>query len=195
MNSTNWKDIAELVGITAIVASLVFVGLELRQSHQIAIAAEYQERVATVIDIYNTQIQSEIALSVVGQPLYEIVRSADFPDKYSHLYESYTVEQLGYLSTNSLISLTNFDNLYYQYESGFISEESWQAFRYRLRRRRLERRARQTRRQHQPQRASGRPHPLSPPRACQTVRFAGRNQRPRRRRLSHRASGRLSWRS
>ena len=50
MNSTNWKDIVELVGISAIVASLVFVGLELRQSHQIAIAAEYQERATSVID-------------------------------------------------------------------------------------------------------------------------------------------------
>ena len=66
MNSTTGKDIAELVGITAIVASLLFVGLELRQSHQIAIAAEYQERVATVIDIYNTQIQSEIVLRYFG---------------------------------------------------------------------------------------------------------------------------------
>jgi len=132
MNSTNWKDIAELVGITAIVASLVFVGLELRQSHQIAIAAEYQERVATVVDIYNTQIESEIALSVVGKSLHEAVRSADFPDEYRRLYEGYTVEQLGYISTNSIIALTNFDNLYFQYQSGFISDESWQAFRYRL---------------------------------------------------------------
>ena len=29
--STNWKDIAELIGIAAIVASLVFVGLQMRQ--------------------------------------------------------------------------------------------------------------------------------------------------------------------
>lgn len=134
MNSTNWKDIAELVGITAIVASLVFVGLELRQSHQIAIAAEYQERVAAVVDIYNTRIQSDTALSVVGKPLHEAVRSGDFPDEYRHLYEGYTVEQLGYISTNTLISSVNFDNLYFQYQSGFISDESWQAFRYRLRR-------------------------------------------------------------
>ena len=34
MNKTNWKDIAELLGIAAIVASLIFVGLELRQSQQ-----------------------------------------------------------------------------------------------------------------------------------------------------------------
>jgi hypothetical protein len=132
MNSTNWKDVAELFGIAAIVASLLFVGLELRQSHQIAIAAEYQERATTVNNLYNTKIESETALSVVGQPIYEIVRSADFPDEYRHLYEAYTVEQLGYLSANALISLTNFDNLYFQYQSGFILDESWQAFRYRL---------------------------------------------------------------
>lgn len=31
MQSTNWKDIAELVGIAVIVASLVFVGMQMRQ--------------------------------------------------------------------------------------------------------------------------------------------------------------------
>ena len=36
MKSTNWREVAELVGMAAIVASLIFVGLELRQSHVIA---------------------------------------------------------------------------------------------------------------------------------------------------------------
>ena len=134
MNSTNWKDIAEFVGISGIVASLVFVGMELRQSHQIAIEAEYQERATSVIDQYSAQIQSDTALSVVGQPLYVAVRSVDFPDEYRRLYEGYTVEQLGFQQINTLNALTAFDNIYFQYESGFISDESWQAFRYRLRR-------------------------------------------------------------
>jgi hypothetical protein len=134
LNQAQLKNLVEIIGISAIVASLVFVGLELRQSHQIAIAAEYQGRNSIVNDLYNTRIQSETALSVVGQPLYDSVRSADFPDKYRHMYEGYTVEQLGYISTQALISLTNFDNLYFQYQSGFISDEAWQAFRYRLRR-------------------------------------------------------------
>ena len=34
--SMNWKEVAEILGIGAIVASLVFVGLQLRQSEQIA---------------------------------------------------------------------------------------------------------------------------------------------------------------
>ena len=38
MNLTNWRGLAELLGIVAIVASLVFVGMELRQSRAIAIS-------------------------------------------------------------------------------------------------------------------------------------------------------------
>ena len=36
MKSTSWKDVAELIGIAAIVASLVFVGQEIKQSREIA---------------------------------------------------------------------------------------------------------------------------------------------------------------
>lgn len=37
MKLFTWREIAEVIGITAIVASLVFVGLEMRQSRDIAI--------------------------------------------------------------------------------------------------------------------------------------------------------------
>ena len=33
---TDWKSIAEFVGIVAIVASLIFVGLQLRQEQEVA---------------------------------------------------------------------------------------------------------------------------------------------------------------
>jgi hypothetical protein len=36
MKSSNWKDIAELVGISAIVASLIFVGMQMEQSQRLA---------------------------------------------------------------------------------------------------------------------------------------------------------------
>jgi len=38
MQTTSWKDIAELVGIAAIVASLLFVGLQMKQSQDIALS-------------------------------------------------------------------------------------------------------------------------------------------------------------
>ena len=36
MKNANWKNIIEVFGISAIVGSLIFVGLELRQAQQIA---------------------------------------------------------------------------------------------------------------------------------------------------------------
>jgi hypothetical protein len=38
LKPTNWKDIAELIGITAIVASLFFVGLQLKQSQDVVLS-------------------------------------------------------------------------------------------------------------------------------------------------------------
>ena len=45
---SNWtsKDIAEIIGITAIVLSLVFVGLQMKQSQEIAIAETYQQEIS-----------------------------------------------------------------------------------------------------------------------------------------------------
>jgi len=51
MKKTDWKDIAELVGITAIVVSLVFVALQLRQSQEIAIAELRQARQAANVEL------------------------------------------------------------------------------------------------------------------------------------------------
>lgn len=41
MKNANWKEFAELTGIVAIVASLLFVGLQLKQGHEIALATQY----------------------------------------------------------------------------------------------------------------------------------------------------------
>ena len=38
MKQPNWKSLVEIVGISAIVASLIFVGLEMRQSREIAMS-------------------------------------------------------------------------------------------------------------------------------------------------------------
>ena len=55
MKDRNWKDIGELVGIAAIVGSLIFVGLQMKQDQQIAItetfstATEATSNLATLI--------------------------------------------------------------------------------------------------------------------------------------------------
>ena len=44
----------QLVGMISIVASLIFVGLEMRQSHQFALAAQQQARMEVFVDAVNT---------------------------------------------------------------------------------------------------------------------------------------------
>ena len=51
MRTRDWKDVAELVGIAAIVASLIFVGLQMKQAQRIAEADRYNMRVANGIEV------------------------------------------------------------------------------------------------------------------------------------------------
>jgi hypothetical protein len=55
MRNVTWKDIVEVVGIAAIVASLIFVGMQMRQAQRIAVADSYQQQVAAA------QADSELA--------------------------------------------------------------------------------------------------------------------------------------
>ena len=50
-NMSNWKDTAELVGIAAIVASLVFVGQQLRQDRNVAQADAWLQLVETQVSL------------------------------------------------------------------------------------------------------------------------------------------------
>ena len=53
MKSVNWRALAEVVGIAAIVASLIFVGLQLRQSQDIALSELGASRHASRIELNN----------------------------------------------------------------------------------------------------------------------------------------------
>jgi hypothetical protein len=57
MKFANWKDIAELIGITAIVASLIFVGLQMRQTLEIARNEDGYNRVANQIEANNAKFE------------------------------------------------------------------------------------------------------------------------------------------
>ena len=51
MKSTSWRHIAELIGIGAIVASLIFVGLQLRQESDIAVRESRSDFVVSAIEL------------------------------------------------------------------------------------------------------------------------------------------------
>ena len=114
MKSTNWKDVAELIGIAAIVASLLFVGLQMKQSQEIAIASHYHEHAALAIEVHNEQLASG------NLALWGSFAGSNAPPELS-------AEDLGRYYLYGLIYLTQVDNHYFQYQSGFLDEQLWQA--------------------------------------------------------------------
>lgn len=51
MDSAKLNDWLQVLGMFAVVASLIFVGLQMRQDHEIALSAIYQARAQMTIDI------------------------------------------------------------------------------------------------------------------------------------------------
>ncbi len=112
MRSTHWKDIAEVSGMAAIVASLAFVGLELRQSRQIAIADIYQQQSALAV-----QIQTRASEELYSRVLMKSVSGEPMSEAEAMIYQSEII-------TPGLIYL---ENNHFQYEMELLSEEHWQA--------------------------------------------------------------------
>ena len=57
MKSNNWKDFAERIGIAAIVASLIFVGLQMRQAEVIAKSEMHASYLANRIEMHAAIIE------------------------------------------------------------------------------------------------------------------------------------------
>jgi len=114
MNDDKVSGWLQVLGFAGLIASLVFVGLELRQSREIAIADVYQQRAAMLIDVHAITLSSEL------------------------LYDMYNRMQAGeplnagdqiLLSTALTPIFTYWENNHFQYEMGLLSEEQWQSSR------------------------------------------------------------------
>ena len=114
MKLYSWKETVEIVGISAIVGSLIFVGLQLKQSQEIAIASQYHERAALAVENFNGQLESG------DLQFWGLVSGLDITSDRS-------AEDAGRFYLTGVAYLTMADNHYYQYQSGFMDEESWQS--------------------------------------------------------------------
>ena len=100
------ENLIQLLGMVGIIGSLIFVGLEMRQSQRIALAAQNQARVATVS-------QSVSSITEAGFNFLEIIGS-----KPSQENE--------YAAVNTLIQTFSFlENDFLQYNLGLMDEEIW----------------------------------------------------------------------
>jgi hypothetical protein len=132
VNSKKLHDWVQILGTVAIVVSLVFVGLQLRQTHSIAIANQYQERAALNINYQLAALQNDTVLAFHGSNRKQQFLSSDFPDEVKKLAESLSDEVAGLLGVSTIYSYLVFDNNHFQYQSGFLAEETWQVYRNEL---------------------------------------------------------------
>ncbi len=114
MKITNWKDNAELIGIAAIVASLIFVGLELRQSTLATRITARDLASQGIIDQMGDIIDSEV-LAVAYAKAWEDETLTDLE-----------ISQLGIYHQRRW---WNFERIYYLYREDVITEQEWNGLR------------------------------------------------------------------
>jgi hypothetical protein len=112
MDSAKLNGWMQVIGIFALVASLVFVGLQMKQTHEIALSNAYQSRAATVIEMVTANAANEKGLAAWYAPDSAAIDSL-----------SRAEIQAGNMMALSL--LLAYDNMLYQHENGFISDEAW----------------------------------------------------------------------
>ncbi len=113
MKTTNWKDVAETVGIAAILVSLIIIIMELRQTQSALIASTYQSRALDAVGVEGAKADSE----VLGPLLARV--DLDDPESLATLNELERFRLRSYFVSR----LIDLDNEYYQYQKGFLDDE------------------------------------------------------------------------
>ncbi len=112
MDSAKLNAWMQVIGIFALVASLMFVGLQMKQTHEIALSSAYQSRAATVIEMVVANAANEKGL-------------AAWSAQDSDAIDSLSPAEVRAGDMMALALLLAYDNMLYQHEMGFISDEAW----------------------------------------------------------------------
>ena len=117
----NPKELFEAAGVVSIVASLIFVGLQLRLETRLATAEIYSQRTEQRLGALQTLLESEVALR-------ELVAARENPQSTFRIPSAWTVEGDPILTEARRIrnemNFVLFDNIFYQNSLGLIEDVS-----------------------------------------------------------------------
>lgn len=128
--------LGEFVGSIAVLATLIYLSVQLRQNtlsmqeaKKLAIAQTYQMR--------SDALQDMLVHAADGNHIGAIIiklTQAGYPEDIGAL-NRLTIDERGRFRQWQIAQQTHWDNMYYQYQQGFLEEEYYQdAFRERVRR-------------------------------------------------------------
>jgi len=112
MDSAKVNDWLQVVGLFGVIASLIFVGLEMQQAKQIALSAANQAR---------TDASVEFITTAATDP---VMRSATIKMSSGN-GDSMTPEEISTYRGLTYANLMIYENLYLQYRNGFLPEGRW----------------------------------------------------------------------
>jgi hypothetical protein len=132
MDSAKLNDWMQVIGIFAVVASLIFVALQMKQSQEIAIADQYQDRADAALEFYLARMQSDLALQMSASNIRDSIAAGRLGEATRRSLENEGPEMVAMRSMFYRANITMFDNYHFQYEQGFLFEDAWLGFRARL---------------------------------------------------------------
>ena len=103
----------QLVGMLSVVAGLIFVGIEMRQTQRVALAAQQQQRAATLIEIIGTFSEANSPLSWLDF----VSEDFDVSEENSRALGENAAYQLWMI----------YENDYLKYELSLMDNEIWKA--------------------------------------------------------------------
>ena len=118
----SFTGVANFLGVVGIIGSLIFVGLELRQTQRIALASQVQERTNNISNAFIAPMSGNM-------------------DAMAHWYipyEQQTESQQRFSQQFKRWQSNMYENNFYQYQIGLMSEEHWHQQEFRIRRAWLE---------------------------------------------------------
>lgn len=132
------KDLVEIAGIFAVVASLIFVGMQLQLDRKVALAEQYSNRAESVKADRRIILESD-ALMQYREKRWALGWR---PAYWDEDWEIAGLVKEGALSSRGVIAaiiqdqlaIIGYDTIYYQYRQGLLEEESWIGLRSSLKR-------------------------------------------------------------
>ena len=114
----NWEavsTISEVIGATAVVISLVYLAVQIRQNTNMSRSATRQ----AIAD-------------AISRPPSDFFTDADFTRNFlRHLEgESLSTDQVLQLQAYCYVTLRTWENVHYQYRSGMLNEDEWEALQH-----------------------------------------------------------------
>jgi len=135
---TSKKDVIEIAGIFAVVASLIFVGMQLQLDRKVALADQYFNRAESAKADRRAVLESDDYMRY----LEELWALGEPPPFWNDDWEIAARVKDGSISVRSVeavikthqMSIIGYDSVYFQYQQGLLDAELWAGLRSGLKR-------------------------------------------------------------